>query len=671
MECAFAKGGRPGSRILITTRKMEVAKVCSSPPDEDHIYRIKALSDADSKKLFFKGIFGCEEKCPSELREASNGILKKCGGLPLAVITISSLLATGQKKEDQWERVHRSIGFAFGRSCEVDGMRGILSLSYFDLPHCLRSCLMYLTLFPEDYVIERVRLVHKWISEGFIVCGQDTNNLVELGDMYFHELINRSLIQPIDIGYDGKARGCRVHDTILDFLVQKSAEENFSATLMLRSNQQQQQQQQEASKFVRRLSLIAHGTSDQEEEANIYNVLEECMDTSHLRSYSIFGRGSKKLLSFIPYLNYLRVLDIEGCPTLEDDDLTNIGRLYQLRYLNVSKTGITSFPTDMEGLQHLDTLNARYCRRLRNLPKAFIWFKQLVRLIVTYGTRLPDGIGNLKNLQELGDVYVPKCSLNFPQELGELTNLRSLSIGLDTIQGDKACYMEKLVSSLCKLDACNLSDLSLVLALHGDGHGDDIVSFPALSSIRKVWLSSPGISKTTTRWLVSLVNLEYLNIYVADVIEQRDIELLVGSIPTTHLLDLTVTVRRTYNFVGPQVFIIRGFQQVQRFSFRSDDDSSGTLVVQVEGGSGGAMPTLKELKLKIHPPALNSAVLGGFDFGIQHLSCLASFTLRGVKMASSDVEAAERAFKSMVETIVLNDRLRHLAAPSSSRFVGM
>jgi hypothetical protein len=32
-------------------------------------------------------------------------------------------------------------------------MRTILSLSYFELPYHLRSCLLYLTLFPEDYVV--------------------------------------------------------------------------------------------------------------------------------------------------------------------------------------------------------------------------------------------------------------------------------------------------------------------------------------------------------------------------------------------------------------------------------------------------------------------------------------------------------------------------------------
>jgi hypothetical protein len=189
---------------MTTTRMIDVAKSCCSC-HEDLVYQIKPLSDTDSKKLFFKRIFGCEESCPPNLTEASQEILRKCGGLPLAITAISSLLATRQTR-DQWDRVHKSIIFAFEKKSEVEGMRTILSLSYFELPYHLRSCLLYLTLFLEDYVIPRERLVHRWIAEGFIH-SQDEDH-VELGNAYFHELVNRSLIQPVDIGFDGKAWGC-------------------------------------------------------------------------------------------------------------------------------------------------------------------------------------------------------------------------------------------------------------------------------------------------------------------------------------------------------------------------------------------------------------------------------------------------------------------------------
>jgi hypothetical protein len=110
LEYAFVKNSY-GSRIMTTTRIIDVAKSCCSC-HEDFVYQIKPLSDTDSKKLFFKRIFGCEESCPPNLTEASQEILRKCGGLPLAITAISSLLATRQTR-DQWDRVHKSIIFAF------------------------------------------------------------------------------------------------------------------------------------------------------------------------------------------------------------------------------------------------------------------------------------------------------------------------------------------------------------------------------------------------------------------------------------------------------------------------------------------------------------------------------------------------------------------------------
>jgi len=81
-------------------------------------------------------------------------------------------------------------------------------------------------MFPEDYEIEREELIWRWIAEGFVteVRGQTVDQIAE---NYFNELINRSLIQPVDIRYDGRAYACRVHDMVLDLIVSLSAEENF------------------------------------------------------------------------------------------------------------------------------------------------------------------------------------------------------------------------------------------------------------------------------------------------------------------------------------------------------------------------------------------------------------------------------------------------------------
>ncbi|VAH96310.1 unnamed protein product [Triticum turgidum subsp. durum] len=166
IKCAFPENNC-SSRIIATTRIIDVAKSCCLSAD-DRVYKLKALSDLHSRRLFFKRLFGSEEDCPEMLKEVSNKILKKCGGLPLAIISISGLLANRPAIKEEWEKVKRSIGTALEKTNSLEGMSSILSLSYNDLAPHLKTCLLYLSLFPEDHLIYRDRLVRRWIAEGFI-----------------------------------------------------------------------------------------------------------------------------------------------------------------------------------------------------------------------------------------------------------------------------------------------------------------------------------------------------------------------------------------------------------------------------------------------------------------------------------------------------------------------
>ncbi|KAJ1277298.1 hypothetical protein BS78_05G284500 [Paspalum vaginatum] len=155
--------------------------------------------------------------------EISNKILKKCGGIPLAIITMASLLAN--KPRDRWYEIYKTIGFGCKDSNEGENttMR-ILSFSYYDLPSHLRTRLLYLGAFPEDCSIDKGALIWMWIAEGFVHEQQGTW-LFETGEGYFNDLINRSLIQSVESCY--VPYGCRVHDIVLDFIRSMSHEENF------------------------------------------------------------------------------------------------------------------------------------------------------------------------------------------------------------------------------------------------------------------------------------------------------------------------------------------------------------------------------------------------------------------------------------------------------------
>ena len=127
-----------GSRIIVTTRIDTVARACSGA-NHDTIHHMEKLDEKESEQLFVSKAFGSGDTCPDDLKDAMTSILKKCGGLPLAIVSIASLLASYKLPEgkEMWETVQKSIGSQMESNPTLEGMREILTLSYTHLPHHL------------------------------------------------------------------------------------------------------------------------------------------------------------------------------------------------------------------------------------------------------------------------------------------------------------------------------------------------------------------------------------------------------------------------------------------------------------------------------------------------------------------------------------------------------
>lgn len=582
------------SRIITTTRIIGVAKSCCSSL-HDQVYNIEPLSDEDSRRLFFKRIYHSECSCPPHLEEVSHTILNKCGGLPLAILTIASMLSSKSDTKDEWELVQNSLGSALEKHHNMEGMKKILLLSYYDLPHHLKTCLLYLSIFPEDYEIGREELTWRWIAEGFIA-EERGKRLDQVADSYFNELINRSMIQPVGIQYDGKAQCCRVHDFVLNIIVSLSTEENFvTITDGIESTS--------LPNKIRRLSLQSNNLDDEIMHTTI-------RDQSHVRSLIVCGfpKQVPHLLNF----HALRLLDLYSCSFLEKHHVECIGSMLQLRYLNLCFTNITELPEQIGDLQHLEVLDVRVYP-IAKLPKSIVRLKKLVRLYVDW-VKLPDEIGKLHALEALSSICIPCNSVKSVEQLGCLTKLRELEISVDyheMLSVERMCrerYRQKLISSLRELGRHNLQNLYIYYPGEEKFILDSLMdSCCALPHLRELVISN--YISVVPKWMNMLVNLVHLKLWITKMGE-RDIRVL-EDISTLLFLGLDLSCAPDERLVvGSQ-----GFQCLKAFELSCSSCGMGLVFAP------GSMPKLEILHLEFSSRETNSKY-GDFNFGIQYLASL-------------------------------------------------
>ncbi|GAA0152517.1 antimicrobial response protein [Lithospermum erythrorhizon] len=108
----------------------------------------------------------------------------------------------------------------------------ILELSYNLLPNHLKSCLLYLGVFPEDEEISVTHLVRLWVAEGLVQGGiTSVECLEDVGKRYVDDLISRSLVIPRKEKTEGGVKNFQLHDLLRDFCLKKAKEEKFLIVL--------------------------------------------------------------------------------------------------------------------------------------------------------------------------------------------------------------------------------------------------------------------------------------------------------------------------------------------------------------------------------------------------------------------------------------------------------
>ena len=202
-------GGAKGSKVVVTTRTKLVAEITSTISP----YFLEGLSKSQSWLLLKQMAFKKEQETVDPNLEAIGmEIVENCQGVPLAIKTIGRVLYFKNTK-DEWSYIKNNELTNVTQS--KNGVLPVLKLSYDHLPSHLKCCFAYCSLFPKDYLIDKLTLIQLWIAQGFIQSPEENLQLEDVANEYFMDLIWRSFFQEAKED-EGMNMKFKMHDLIHD-----------------------------------------------------------------------------------------------------------------------------------------------------------------------------------------------------------------------------------------------------------------------------------------------------------------------------------------------------------------------------------------------------------------------------------------------------------------------
>ncbi|XP_031126511.1 disease resistance protein RPM1-like [Ipomoea triloba] len=586
-----------GSRIVITTRNSEIGASTCRETHGGVVYPLEPLSFEYSWTLFCRKTF-LSDLCPQHLVNIAKNILKRCNGLPLAIVVIAGVLASKNDNIAEWERFQHSLNIQMESNDWMKSMKNLLSLSYYDLPYYLKYCFLYLSIFAEDVIINKNIVIRLWIAEGFVRENNQQQEKEEVAEGYLNELLHRNLIILADKDEVGRIRGFRVHDILREVILSKSVEQNF--TIIATG------QNTEPSNKFRRLAI--HRFDD--------HILRYTSSKMHLRSLQFFeplSSSASSLLSKMFTAKYipLKVLDLRGAKLEEIPE--EVFNLFQLKYLSLRRTKLRSVSKSIGRLQNLETLDLKHTNVVE-LPTELLKLCKVRHLLVycypgnwinpwvsSQSFNAPFKIGELLFLQKLCYIQAnDTLGIKIVSEIGKLTQLRRLGVTKLRQEDGKELFLslEKL-TNLCALDLMSASE-------------DDIldIQYPLCRvphSLQRLYLR--GRLERVPQWLSSLVGLTTLLLQWNRLAEDP--------LPFLQDLPMLAYLRLSKSYEGERLcFKAKKFSKLKHLLIM---DFEALKWIRIEEG---ALHHLEQFYLK------KCKLLEQVPLGIQHLSNLKRIIIR-------------------------------------------
>ncbi|KAL5738782.1 hypothetical protein ACOSP7_031543 [Xanthoceras sorbifolium] len=379
--------------LSVWWRNFMVASIMGTMP----LHQLSGLTEDDCWSLFKERAFRHEIEERPNLVALGKKIVKKCGGVPLAIKSLGSMMMY-KRDEIQWLSVVESELWNLPQP--ENSILPALRLSYSNLPSKLRQC------FKEF-------LIQLWMASGFIPFIERLD-LEDIGNEFCNELCWRSFLE--DLGEDGFgfSKGFKMHDLV----------HNLAHSIM-------------------------------EVECLIQNFESSTNVSKRTFHYIIF----ETLRTFIMHSRYWNSDSTFSCDFSRLSSLRVFDAgilLTHLRFLKLS-TQIQMLPKSICTLYNLQTLNLNGCYYLRKLPKHMNRLKNLRHLYLDRCeelSQMPPKIGQITCLKTLTCFIVNKkrgCCLDELKDLnlGGIIHIKHLQSVENLHDTKEANLVEK--GNVCKL----------------------------------------------------------------------------------------------------------------------------------------------------------------------------------------------------------------------------
>ncbi|TVU26297.1 hypothetical protein EJB05_28836, partial [Eragrostis curvula] len=470
--------GAPGSKILLTTRCQKVAEAVKSR----HIFHLAFLSEAESWSLFLKCSGWREEDLSSEFIHYGKEIVKRCGGVPLAIKTLGGVLS-GKREINTWKAIRDSN--LWNVESINDRVFASLKLSYFHLADNLKQCFTFCSIFPKGYKIVKEHLIAQWIAHGFV---SPTNEELpeDTGSDYFDSLVKVGFLQDsVQIWYNNQLV-YKMHDLIHDLARLIIQDEIVTSLPKIISTN--------CTHRCRYLSLMS---SNEKIDRRLFQ---------KVRSVYVYG-GDPSFDKSVKKSSYIRSVILQSTTAAWFSPF--MLKSEYLGYLEICHVSFTELPETILGCWNLQALYVLHCRDFVRLPESIGKLKKLRTLELMMCTdfeSLPQSIGDCQELRCIQLYFCPKLR-EIPNSICKLENLQVLHI---TASLALQQLPSKIVGQLNNLKTLNLS---------GCSHLEVLPRIFACCRLRNLVLSNTNVT-VLPQWITLIGTLECIELEYCTELEE-------------------------------------------------------------------------------------------------------------------------------------------------------